>query len=76
MAAKKKENPLQIAVETILEKDGIDFNEWKKRVINKKKLAVMSDEDKEWTERTIHEASLELLMENVIANSEEAATRP
>lgn len=65
MAAKKKENPMQKAVETILELQGVDYGEWKKEVINKRKLAVMSDEDKEWTERTLHEASLELVMENV-----------
>lgn len=66
MAAKKKENPLQKAVEAILDLQGVDYNEWKKEVINKKKLAVMSDEDKEWTERTLQEASLEVVMDNVV----------
>lgn len=73
MAAKKKDNPLQQAVETILKKNGGDYNEWKKAIINQKKLAVMSDEDKEWTERTIHEASMELVMESVIKSSDQPA---
>lgn len=72
MAGRKKESPLQKAVEKILKKKGMDYNVWKREVINKKKLAVMSDEDKEWTERTIEEASLNLLMNEVVDDSYES----
>lgn len=66
MAGRKKENPVEKAAEKILKKRKIDFNEWKKDVITKRKIAVMSDEDKEWTERTIHEAALQLILDEVI----------
>ncbi|WP_437834480.1 DUF5415 family protein (plasmid) [Niallia taxi] len=66
MAGRKKENPVEKAAEKILKKKNIDFNEWKKDVITKKKIAVMSDEDKEWTDRTIHEAAMQLIMDEVI----------
>ncbi|MFP7474484.1 DUF5415 family protein [Niallia taxi] len=66
MAGRKKENPVEKAAEKILKKKNIDFNEWKKEVITKKKIAVMSDEDKEWTDRTIHEAAMKLIMDEVI----------
>ncbi|MEY8742818.1 DUF5415 family protein [Bacillales bacterium AN1005] len=66
MAGRKKESPVEKAAEKILKKKNIDFNEWKKDVITKKKIAVMSDEDKEWTERTIHEAAMQIIMDEVI----------
>ena len=66
MAGRKKENPVEKAAEKILKKKNINFNEWKKEVITKKKIAVMSDEDKEWTDRTIHEAAMQLIMDEVI----------
>jgi len=66
MAGRKKENPVEKAAEKILKRKNIDFNEWKKDIITKKKIAVMSDEDKEWTDRTIHEAAMQLIMNEVI----------
>lgn len=65
MAGRKKESQIQKAAQQILEKRGVDFNYWKKEVINKRKLAVMSDEDKDWTERTIDEEALSLVMEHI-----------
>lgn len=65
MSGRKKENLLQQAAEKILKKKNIDYNEWKRDVINKKKLEVMSDEDKEWTEQTIDKAALEIIMNEV-----------
>ncbi|MFP7474279.1 DUF5415 family protein [Niallia taxi] len=66
MAGRKKENPVEKAAEKILKKRKIDFNEWKKDIITKRKIAVMSDEDKEWTDRTIHEAAIQLILDEVI----------
>lgn len=66
MAGRKKENPVEKAAERILRNRNIDFNEWKKDIITKKKIAVMSDEDKEWTERTIHEAALQLIIQEAV----------
>ncbi|WP_077356029.1 DUF5415 family protein [Virgibacillus halodenitrificans] len=65
MAGKRKENPVKEAVEKILKKNGHNYNDWKKEVINKRKLEVMSGEDKEWTESTVQEASFELIMEEI-----------
>lgn len=65
-SSRKKVNKVQEAVERILKDKNQDFNEWKKTVITKKKIEVMSDEDKDWTERTLNEASLELIMNEVI----------
>ncbi|WP_435817845.1 DUF5415 family protein, partial [Micrococcus luteus] len=66
MAGRKKENPVEKAAEKILRNRNIDFNEWKKDIITKKKIAVMSDEDKEWTERTIQEAALQLIIQETL----------
>ncbi|MDM5335786.1 hypothetical protein QUF84_00550 [Fictibacillus enclensis] len=66
MATRKREqNKLQKTAQTLLEKEGIDFQEWKKDILNKRKLAVMADEDKEWTERTIDEEALKLVMDKI-----------
>ncbi|WMX58526.1 DUF5415 family protein [Peribacillus sp. R9-11] len=65
MAGRKKESSFQKAAREILKQEDIDFNEWKKDIINKRKLAVMSDEDKEWTERTIDEEAMKLVLDKI-----------
>ncbi|WP_260288389.1 DUF5415 family protein [Peribacillus aracenensis] len=65
MAGRKKESSFQTAAREILNQEDIDFNEWKKDIINKRKLAVMSDEDKEWTERTIDEEAMKLVLNKI-----------
>lgn len=65
MAGRKKGSNLQKAAQRILEKNGKDFNEWKKDVINQRKLAIMSDQDKEWTEQTIEEAALQIVLKDI-----------
>ncbi|MBT2604960.1 DUF5415 family protein [Bacillus sp. ISL-53] len=65
MAGRKKESSFQTAAREILKQEDIDFNEWKKEIINKRKLAVMSDEDKEWTERTIDEEAMKLVLNKI-----------
>ncbi len=67
--SRKKVNKVQTAVEKILKEKNQDYNEWKKTVITKRKIQVMSDEDKEWTERTLNEASLELIMNEIVKDS-------
>lgn len=69
MAARKKENPLLLAAQEILKVKGVNFNDWKKEIIDRKKLAIMSDQDKEWTERTLEEAALEVLTEQVTSGN-------
>ncbi|MEK4181679.1 hypothetical protein NSQ61_19750 [Aeribacillus sp. FSL K6-1121] len=66
MAGRKKENPLQKAVEQILRKKNLDYNEWKKEVIYKRKLAVMADEDKEWIQNILKEESLQVIMNDFL----------
>lgn len=65
MAGRKKESSFQTAAKELLKQENIDFNEWKKNIINKRKLAVMSDEDKEWTERTIDEEAMKLVLNKI-----------
>lgn len=65
MAGRKKDSQIQKAAQKILEKNGEDFNEWKKNVINQKKLAIMSDQDKEWTEQTLEEAALQIVVDDI-----------
>ncbi|RBP59280.1 hypothetical protein DES36_1195 [Alkalibaculum bacchi] len=66
MAVKKKSNQLQMTVEKILKKKGVDYREWEKDIINQRKLEIMAGEDKEWTKKTIEEESMNLIMDEVI----------
>lgn len=66
LAAKRKDNSMKDAVEKILKKKGIDYGKWKDDVINQRKVEVVSNQDKEWIERTIQEASMDLIMEEII----------
>lgn len=69
MVAKKKEQPIDKAVQKILDKSNVKLNDWKTEVVNQKKIAVMTDQDKEWLAKTIYEASVDLIMKDVIKNS-------
>lgn len=60
---------LREAVKRILEKKGIKYNEWKDNEINQRKLAIISDSDKEWTDRTIEEASINLIMDEIVSEN-------
>lgn len=71
MAGKRKETKEEKAVKSILESKGVDYNEWKKDIINAKKLEIMSGEDKVWLEETIHNASVELITESFVKPDKE-----
>ena len=69
------------AVEKILKKKGVDYKKWKDEVINQRKVEIVSDKDKEWIERTIQEASLDLIMveinkESKNSNHHESSVKP
>lgn len=61
--ARRKGNQLQKTVENILKEKKMNYNDWRKEVIYKRKLAVMADEDKEWLDKTVEEESLNLVMQ-------------
>lgn len=62
---KIKNNELKESVESILARKNVKYNDWKKDVVNQKKLAVMADEDKEWLDEAVQTASIELVMADV-----------
>ncbi|MFE7150431.1 DUF5415 family protein, partial [Heyndrickxia sporothermodurans] len=68
MAGRKKESQYQKAAEQILKQKGIDINEWRRDVLNKRKLEIMSDQDKDWTEKTIDEEATKLVIEAIRLN--------
>lgn len=70
--ARKKSNPVKETVEAILKKQNINYNDWEKDIINKKKLEVMADEDKEWTAEIVNEASMAVIMEEVVKQNKKA----
>lgn len=72
MAGRKK-SPLQQAAKNILAEKGVDYNEWKKEVLNTRKLAIMSDEDKEWTDNTLNEEIVKLVTVHVSKSNQESS---
>lgn len=56
---------VKAAVESILKKKGVKYNEWKEEVVNKRKLEILSGQDKEWIEQTVEEESIKLVMQEV-----------
>ncbi|WP_382920370.1 DUF5415 family protein [Streptomyces sp. NPDC057062] len=68
LAGRKKESQYQKAAEQILKQKGIDINEWRRDVLNKRKLEIMSDQDKDWTEKTIDEEATKLVIEAIRLN--------
>uniref|UniRef100_UPI00344C888B DUF5415 family protein n=1 Tax=Carnobacterium sp. TaxID=48221 RepID=UPI00344C888B len=71
---KIQKNPVKETVESILKKQNKSYADWEKEIVNKKKLEVMADEDKEWTRETVREASMDLIMEEVIKNNKKVET--
>ena len=67
-------NPVKETVESILKKQNKSYVDWEKEIVNKRKLEVMADEDKEWTRETVREASMELIMAEVIKNNKKVET--
>ena len=75
VSAKRKVTTLRQAVEKKKKKKGITYNAWKQNVIEQKKMAVLTDKDKEWLDEAEKQASLELIMESVIGE-EKNTERP
>lgn len=74
-ASRKKENPLQSAVENILKRQGKNYETWKKEIIDSRKLMIMSDSDKEWLNQTIEEASFKVIVEDLATSSQTTNTQ-
>lgn len=61
---------IKSAVEKILEKKGLKYNDWKEEILNEKKLEIMANKDRTWTNTVIAEASNELIVEAIIKTPE------
>lgn len=59
---------IKAAVESILKKKGVKYNDWKEEAVNKRKLEILSGQDKEWIEQTVEEESIKLVMQEVTAD--------
>lgn len=65
MIAKNEKEILKKATEIVLQKKKKDYKGWKQNVIDQKKLEVMADKDKDWSNKIIQEASIQLILENL-----------
>lgn len=72
---RKKETQAQKAAKKVLERKGVDYKKWEKDILNQRKLAVMSDEDQEWTEKVLEEEFTKLVMNEVIGKENKTTTQ-
>lgn len=61
---------IKSAVEKILKKKGLKYNDWKEDILNEKKLEIMANKDRAWTNTVIAEASNELIVEAITETPE------